>query len=120
MKSLCCNFGRLEINAIGDLTKVIIAVLKAIVAQAGTMPIILLGDFNAPPDRPSIAAIREFLTDTWPIVNQTPGFTIPVKQPTRRIDYVWITPASITPVKMEVLSSEASDHLPIVAELRLR
>ena len=94
--------------------------LQAIVAQAGNLPVILVGDFNAPPDRPSIAKVRDFLTDAWPAVNQAPGFTIPVKQPARRIDYVWITPASVTPVKMAVLSSEASDHLPIVAELRLR
>ena len=45
---------------------------------------------------------------------------LPAGQPTRRIDYVFITRATIEPLKMEVLRSEASDHLPIVAELRLR
>jgi endonuclease/exonuclease/phosphatase family metal-dependent hydrolase len=93
--------------------------LRTIVAAAGAMPIILVGDFNAAPTAPSIAAIREFLTDSWPVVNKTDGFTIPVKKPTKRIDYIWSTPASITPVKMSVLYSEASDHLPIVAELKL-
>ena len=92
--------------------------LRAIAAAAGAMPIILVGDFNAVPTAPSVAAIRDFLTDSWTVVSKEPGFTIPVKKATRRIDYIWITPASITPVKMAVLYSEASDHLPIVAELR--
>lgn len=94
--------------------------LQAIVAAAGSKPVILVGDFNAPPEAKSIATLRGFLTDTWPAVSREPGYTIPVKKPTRRIDYIWITPASITPVKMAVLQTEASDHLPIVAELRLQ
>lgn len=94
--------------------------LRAIAAAAGTMPVILVGDFNAAPETPSIATLREFLTDAWTVVRKDAGFTIPVKKPSKRIDYIWITPASITPVRMEVLHSEASDHLPIVAELRLR
>ena len=93
--------------------------LRTIVAAAGTMPVILVGDLNAGPEAKSVTAVREFLTDSWTTVNKEPGFTIPVKKPTKRIDYIWITPVSITPVKMEVLHSEASDHLPIVADLRL-
>jgi endonuclease/exonuclease/phosphatase (EEP) superfamily protein YafD len=84
------------------------------------MPVILVGDFNAAPTAPSIAAVREFLTDSWTVLSKEPGFTIPVKKPSKRIDYVWITPASITPLQMNVPYSEASDHLPIVAELRLK
>ncbi len=93
--------------------------LKAIVAAAA-MPVILLGDFNAAPDAPSIAALRAFLTDTWTALYREPGYTIPVRKPNKRIDYIWLTPGAFAPVSMQVLSSEASDHLPIVAELRLR
>ncbi len=92
--------------------------LKAIVAAAA-MPVILLGDFNAAPDAPSIAALRAFLTDTWTALYREPGYTIPVRKPNKRIDYIWLTPGAFAPVSMQVLSSEASDHLPIVAELRL-
>ena len=94
--------------------------LKQIVSAAGPMPVILVGDFNAAPQAVSVAKIREFLSDSWPMVNQDPGFTIPVKKPSRRIDYIWITTDSIEPVKLQVLTSEASDHLPIIAELRLK
>jgi endonuclease/exonuclease/phosphatase family metal-dependent hydrolase len=94
--------------------------LGKIAAAAGAMPVILVGDFNAPPEAPSIVKVREFLTDTWPLVSKEGGFTIPANQPRRRIDYVWITTNSIEPLKMGVLRSEASDHLPIIAELRLK
>lgn len=93
--------------------------LKAIVAAAA-QPVILLGDFNAAPDAPSIAALRAFLADTWTALYQEPGYTIPVRKPNKRIDYIWLTPGAFEPVSMQVLSSEASDHLPIVAELRLK
>jgi endonuclease/exonuclease/phosphatase family metal-dependent hydrolase len=94
--------------------------LQQIVAAAGTMPVILVGDFNAVPDAPSVVKAREFLTDSWPLVNKDPGFTIPVRKPSRRIDYIFITKSSVEPLKMDVLQSEASDHLPIIAELKLR
>ncbi len=97
-----------------------VAELKGIVAAAGRMPVILMGDFNAFPSSRPIVAITAFLSDTWTLVGQGDGFTIPVKKPTKRIDYIFITPETITPVAMKVLHSEASDHLPVFAELRLR
>lgn len=94
--------------------------LKEIVAAAGTMPVIMTGDFNAAPDSRVIATIGTFLTDVWSKVGEGPGLTIPVKAPKKRIDYIWITPAMLEPVTMHVPYSEASDHLPVVAELRLK
>lgn len=73
--------------------------LLQIVAAAGQMPVILVGDFNAIPEAPSVAKVREALTDSWTVANKDPGFTIPVKKPSRRIDYVWITKDSIVPLK---------------------
>jgi endonuclease/exonuclease/phosphatase family metal-dependent hydrolase len=94
--------------------------LKAIVAAAGKTPVVLVGDFNSTPESRTIAKVKAFLTDTWEVVGKGPGLTIPVRKPAKRIDYVWISKESIEPVKMEVLQSEASDHLPVVAELRLK
>lgn len=94
--------------------------IRSLVAAAGTTPLILVGDFNASPDSAAIGVLRQFLTDAWTVAGQGPGFTIPVKQPTHRIDYVWVTAATIEPLSMSVLESEASDHLPIVAELCLK
>lgn len=94
--------------------------LKTIVAAAGAMPVILCGDFNATPNSRTIENVRAFLTDTWTVVGKGDGLTIPVKKPTKRIDYIWITPSTLTPLSMHVPYSEASDHLPVVAELQLK
>lgn len=95
--------------------------LRAIVAAAGSVPVILVGDFNAVPSAPSVMAVAAVLTDTWSaLYPDQPGYTIPVRTPARRIDYIWITPASVVPLKMWVPVSEASDHLPIIADLQLR
>lgn len=94
--------------------------LGEIVAAAGSVPVFLCGDFNTVPESPAAKTLAGVLTDTWVAIGTGPGFTIPVRKPTRRIDFIWITPATIRPRSMQVLSSEASDHLPIVAEFELR
>jgi len=94
--------------------------LKAIVATAGAMPVILVGDFNSVPGSRTHEKMKAFLADTWELVGQGPGLTLPVLKPTKRIDYVFISAPRIQPLKMEVLHSAASDHLPVVAELRLK
>lgn len=94
--------------------------LKGIVAAAGTMPVIMVGDFNATPESRTITKIKAFMTDTWDRAGQGDGFTIPVREPRKRIDYIWISPDSIEPRSIAVLHSEASDHLPVIAELKLK
>jgi endonuclease/exonuclease/phosphatase family metal-dependent hydrolase len=92
--------------------------IRDLVAAAGPGPVIVAGDFNATPDSPAIATMRGFLRDVWTAVGKGPGYTIPVRQPNRRIDYIWVS-RHFTPDRMEVLTSEASDHLPISALLTL-
>ena len=93
---------------------------KEIIVGAGKMPVIFCGDFNATPESRPCALMKGLLLDVWAAVGRGNGFTIPAGQPAKRIDYIWVSQATIEPVKMEVLSSEASDHLPIVAGLRLK
>lgn len=97
-----------------------VEVLKDIVSRAGTMPVMVCGDFNAVPESRAIQGMRGFLTDAWTVAGQGDGFTIPVKKPAKRIDYIFVSKETVTPQKIQVLHSEASDHQPIVAELRLR
>jgi endonuclease/exonuclease/phosphatase family metal-dependent hydrolase len=93
--------------------------IKALVSAAGKKPVILVGDFNATPESRTISGIKAFLVDSWAQVGRGDGFTIPVRKPAKRIDYIFVSPEAITPVSIEVLRSEASDHLPVIAELRL-
>ena len=94
--------------------------LRGIVAAAGTLPVIMVGDFNAMPGSRTITNLKTFLSDTWELAGKGDGFTFSAREPKKRIDYVWITKASLEPRKIEVLRSEASDHLPLLAELRLK
>lgn len=94
--------------------------LRAIVEAARPMPVILCGDFNATPGSRTIAKLNGFLTDAWEVVGPGPGLTFPVLQPAKRLDYIWISRDSIEPLEVAVLYSEASDHLPVIAELRLK
>jgi endonuclease/exonuclease/phosphatase family metal-dependent hydrolase len=84
-------------------------------------PIILCGDFNARPESRVCRRLSENLDDAWARVGQGDGFSIPAAQPTKRIDYIWISKAkSLEPIKAWVPPSGASDHLPVVAEFRFR
>ena len=85
------------------------------------MPLIFGGDFNATPDSRVIQQLDTWLVDAWPLVTTEPGYTIPVRQPRKRIDYLWMSKdAPFVPVKASVPYSEASDHLPVVVEFQWR
>ena len=96
-----------------------VTLLRERLPQLGALPLIVAGDFNAIPGSAPMLRMAEFLRDAWPVVGNGPGFTIPVRKPTRRIDYIWHTPGALTPVSALVISTEASDHLPVVVEFRL-
>jgi endonuclease/exonuclease/phosphatase family metal-dependent hydrolase len=84
-------------------------------------PIIMVGDFNDTPESRVCRRIAETFDDTWALVGPGGGFTIPAANPRKRIDYLWISKdKSLVPLKAWVPHSEASDHLPVVAEFQLK
>lgn len=88
-----------------------------IVAQSrGTA--ILVGDLNATPETPEVS----MLTD-GPFVDAFAGsdgdFTYPAETPTKRIDFILAADA-LAITDAEVLSTQASDHLPITATVSFR
>lgn len=86
----------------------------------GSRPIMLCGDFNATPESRVCRRLGGRFDDTWVRVGAGDGFTIPASQPAKRIDYIWISKdKSLEPLKAWVPRSDASDHLPVVAEFRL-
>jgi endonuclease/exonuclease/phosphatase family metal-dependent hydrolase len=94
--------------------------LAQLATVAGKTPVILCGDFNTAPATKAYAKIKTVLADAWELAGKGFGFTIPVEAPRRRIDYIWISAATIEPVQMKVLRSTASDHLPLFGEFRFR
>lgn len=85
------------------------------------MPVILCGDFNDTPDSRVHQRLSQTFFDVWQLVGPGDGFTFPVQTPRKRIDYIWLSKAAgLTPVKVWIPDTEASDHLPVVAEFQWR
>jgi endonuclease/exonuclease/phosphatase family metal-dependent hydrolase len=97
------------------------AEIKELLQEYRGRPTILCGDFNDTPTSRTHEKLAELFTDTWTAIGKGDGFTIPAEKPRKRIDYIWISKdGSIVPLKMWVPESEASDHRPVVAELRFK
>jgi endonuclease/exonuclease/phosphatase family metal-dependent hydrolase len=91
--------------------------LAEILDQYPGRTVIIGGDFNDVPDSRLHRKMKERWQDVWESIGTGEGFTIPSKQPTKRIDYLWITPGSPwVPRRAWVPTSNASDHLPVVVE----
>lgn len=102
-----------------DETRVLQA--KEIVAQLGigSDALVIGGDFNARPGSKPIQALEALFQSTC-IPTDCP-YTIPVEEPRATIDYLFYRKsAAITVLDHYVVSEKyASDHLPIVATLRM-
>lgn len=80
-------------------------------------PSVLGVDLNAAPHQPPGLFLAERMHDVWePSIGA--GLTYPAQAPRARIDYVFAT-GQLTVRDAEVVPTDASDHLPIVAELEL-
>ena len=107
----------------------------AAVAALHTAPMetgIVVGDFNTGPDAPELAVLRERFTDAWELAGDRDdragwrfwqhdeGNTHPAHAPHRRIDQAWVT-AGVAVASAQVLDGGgASDHLPLLVDLRVR
>jgi endonuclease/exonuclease/phosphatase family metal-dependent hydrolase len=87
------------------------------ILRAAPLPTLLVGDLNARPDAPEIQPLLSQLRDAW-AGQQGPGYTFPSHAPDRRIDYI-LHSDHFRVRSIEVLSTTASDHRPVVADLLL-
>ena len=95
--------------------------MKRIIKQYPGLPLILCGDFNDFPGTPVHKAMKETFADTWELIGQGDGLTFPSSTPKDRIDYIWLLPdKSVVPLKAWVPDTQASDHRPFVADVRLQ
>lgn len=93
--------------------------IEELAEQYTGRPMIVCGDFNDTPESRVCRRIGETLNDTWALVGQGDGFTIPAANPRKRIDFIWISKdKSLVPLKAWVPQSDASDHLPVVAQFQ--
>lgn len=92
-------------------------------ALAGiTTPLLLGGDLNETPERPAAAWIAERYWDAFARAGEGPGETFPTADPRARIDYLFVS-EGVRVERAWVGSGpkllEASDHLPVYAEVVL-
>lgn len=81
------------------------------------VPGIVVGDMNATPDSTTYDSLTAYLRDAW-TAGDGEGYTFPAHEPDRRIDYIFTT-EDIEATNSEVVSTPASDHLPVVSDVRL-
>lgn len=81
-------------------------------------PVVLVGDLNATPNSPEISAMTEGLRDAWVEAGVGNGYTAPAQNPMARIDYVMMSD-DVVARSAAVIRSNASDHLPVYADLVL-
>ncbi|WP_408010005.1 endonuclease/exonuclease/phosphatase family protein [Pseudalkalibacillus sp. A8] len=80
---------------------------------------ILVGDMNATPDAQELSPLFENFTDAWSInTDDPPGYTYSALSPSKRIDYIFTSDKMIVQ-HSEVISTLASDHLPVIADIIL-
>ncbi|WHH57317.1 endonuclease/exonuclease/phosphatase family protein [Petroclostridium sp. X23] len=78
-------------------------------------PTVLIGDFNAAPSSNEVKQISEMMEDS---AKEEYG-TFPANDPTFRIDYIFVS-EELEVKNNKVIESEASDHLPVLAEVSLK
>jgi endonuclease/exonuclease/phosphatase family metal-dependent hydrolase len=86
--------------------------------DAVSEPVVLMGDLNAPPTAVELAPLFRSFKDAW-TAEVGAGFTYPARAPVRRIDYV-LTRGNFVVRDVRTVTTDASDHLPVVADLVTR
>jgi endonuclease/exonuclease/phosphatase family metal-dependent hydrolase len=107
----------------------------AALAELHTGPMetgVVVGDFNAAPDAPELATMRQRFGDAWELANERDdrsgwkfwqhdeGLTHPARSPHRRIDHAWVTQGVAVTAAQVLDGGGASDHLPLLIDLEVR
>ncbi|GAA0589799.1 endonuclease/exonuclease/phosphatase family protein [Kribbella sandramycini] len=87
------------------------------IADEKLLGVIVMGDFNGTANDRSLAPLTAGLRSAQGASGNGFGFTWPATFPMARIDHILVR--GVTPTKAWVGESTGSDHLPVVAELRI-
>jgi len=80
-------------------------------------PVIFTGDLNAEPNAPEIRLLKEYFTETDP----KNILTFPAPVAVKKIDYIFIRNPHLKRIKQHTVPVNAlSDHLPVMAEVKLK
>ena len=84
-------------------------------------PLIVVGDFNDPPNGKAYQLMRHQFDDAWTEARVSDeGFSYPADKPSKRIDYIFFRSADrVRARRAWIVETLASDHIPVVAELEI-
>jgi endonuclease/exonuclease/phosphatase family metal-dependent hydrolase len=83
-------------------------------------PLVVTGDFNEEPDGEAYRLVRARFADAWEEAGgRDVGRTYPADKPAKRIDYVFHKGARLRVKSARVVSTEASDHRPLLVSFEL-
>ena len=114
------HFASTHLDATKDETNRLWQAKKIIeVVESLQLPFIIAGDFNARPDSKTISLLDQYFTRSC--ITDCPP-TIPVVNPRSTIDYIMYRPAgSFETLYVKTINEPyASDHLPVVAEFKIK
>jgi len=85
-------------------------------------PLIVVGDFNDSPAGQSYQLMRKQFGDAWAESRPADdGFSYPTDKPAKRIDYIFFRATDrVRTRRAWIVQTQASDHLPVVADLEVR
>lgn len=95
-----------------------LAALNEFVADTPAEHLIVLGDFNTPPDSVHFAPLRKLLVNAFESAGAGYGATWPIPLPLLQLDQIWSRPP-LEPSSCEVGWTFVSDHRPVVAVFSL-
>jgi endonuclease/exonuclease/phosphatase family metal-dependent hydrolase len=93
--------------------------LTDVCAGLSGAPIVLGGDLNATPEQRAPAWLADRYWDAWATAGDGRGDTFPANDPTARIDYLFASAGLVVDAASVGKAPNASDHLPVMAELRI-
>jgi len=85
-------------------------------------PLLVVGDFNDIPAGRAYQLMRYQFDDAWIESRGTEaGFSYPTDKPSKRIDYIFFRSTDRVRTKRAwIVDTQASDHVPVVADLEIR
>jgi endonuclease/exonuclease/phosphatase family metal-dependent hydrolase len=88
-------------------------------ARHSSRPSILVGDFNSTPSSRTIRLAKTMFSDVLAILDDGDEDTFPTDDPEARLDYI-LTRGGISARWAEVVDTDSSDHLPVLAGLTIK
>jgi endonuclease/exonuclease/phosphatase family metal-dependent hydrolase len=84
-------------------------------------PLVVVGDFNDIPAGGAYQLMKTQFADAWVDTRANDsGFSYPADKPAKRIDYIWLRRSDrIAATRAWIPLTLASDHVPVVADLKL-